>query len=129
MEQYHQYQKECRTLTKTGDFNNQFKSEATINLIKELDAEIEKHTSHEDIVVMDIAPGEEIMVTFDQLLEMVAKAVPNCRIRFCSSHPKDITDEVLYTMAKYENICNYIHYPLQSGSSRVLELMNRTYKC
>lgn len=119
--------KDVERLQRQGIFNNQFKSEATINLIKELDAEIEKHTSHEDIVVMDIAPGEEIMVSFDQLLEMVAKAVPNCRIRFCSSHPKDITDEVLYTMAKYENICNYIHYPLQSGSSRVLELMNRTY--
>jgi tRNA-2-methylthio-N6-dimethylallyladenosine synthase len=49
------------------------------------------------------------------------------RVRFSTSHPKDITDEVLHTMAKYENICNYIHLPVQSGSTRVLQLMNRTY--
>ncbi len=49
------------------------------------------------------------------------------RVRFSTSHPKDITDEVLLTMAKYENICNYIHLPLQSGSTRILQLMNRTY--
>src|ERR1700761_8052186 len=49
------------------------------------------------------------------------------RVRFSTSHPKDITDEVLYTMAKYENICDYIHLPVQSGSTRVLQLMNRTY--
>ena len=49
------------------------------------------------------------------------------RVRFCTSHPKDITDEVLLTMAKYENICNYIHLPVQSGSTRILQLMNRTY--
>ena len=47
------------------------------------------------------------------------------RIRYTTSHPKDITDDVLYAMAKYENICNYIHLPAQSGNSRVLELMNR----
>jgi tRNA-2-methylthio-N6-dimethylallyladenosine synthase len=49
------------------------------------------------------------------------------RIRFSTSHPKDITDEVLYTMKKYDNICKYIHLPVQSGNSRILELMNRTY--
>ena len=49
------------------------------------------------------------------------------RVRFSTSHPKDITDEVLFTMAKYDNICNYIHLPLQSGSTRVLQMMNRTY--
>lgn len=67
------------------------------------------------------------LVTFAQLLEMVAQVHPNLRVRFSTSHPKDITDEVLFTMAKYENICKYIHLPVQSGSSRVLELMNRTY--
>jgi tRNA-2-methylthio-N6-dimethylallyladenosine synthase len=61
------------------------------------------------------------------LLEMVALIAPDLRIRFSTSHPKDITDEVLYTMAKYENICNYIHLPLQSGSTRMLQLMNRSY--
>jgi tRNA-2-methylthio-N6-dimethylallyladenosine synthase len=66
-------------------------------------------------------------VTFADLLEMVASISPLLRVRFSTSHPKDITDEVLYTMAKYENICKYIHLPLQSGSTRVLQMMNRTY--
>ncbi len=66
-------------------------------------------------------------VNFAQLLEMVAQVSPNLRVRFSTSHPKDITDEVLHTIAKYENICKYIHLPVQSGNSRVLELMNRTY--
>jgi tRNA-2-methylthio-N6-dimethylallyladenosine synthase len=66
-------------------------------------------------------------VTFAQLLEMVALVHPDLRVRFSTSHPKDITDEVLFTMAKHENICNYIHLPVQSGNSRILELMNRTY--
>ncbi|WP_312695817.1 tRNA (N6-isopentenyl adenosine(37)-C2)-methylthiotransferase MiaB [Sphingobacterium mizutaii] len=76
-----------------------------------------------------VAEGEEAKptVNFAQLLELVAQVSPELRIRFSTSHPKDITDEVLYTMAKYENICNYIHLPVQSGNSRVLELMNRTY--
>ena len=68
-----------------------------------------------------------IEVNFAQLLEKVALISPELRIRFSTSHPKDITDEVLYTIAKYDNICNYIHLPVQSGSSRILELMNRTY--
>ncbi|HPA23781.1 MAG TPA: tRNA (N6-isopentenyl adenosine(37)-C2)-methylthiotransferase MiaB, partial [Ferruginibacter sp.] len=67
------------------------------------------------------------VINFAKLLEMVAKISPNLRVRFSTSHPKDITDEVLFTIARYENICNYIHLPVQSGSSRVLSLMNRTY--
>ena len=66
-------------------------------------------------------------VTFALLLEKVALISPLLRVRFSTSHPKDITDEVLFTMAKYENICNCIHLPVQSGSSRVLQMMNRTY--
>jgi len=58
---------------------------------------------------------------------MTAKIHPDLRIRFSTSHPKDITNEVLETMAKYDNICKYIHLPVQSGNSRVLKLMNRTY--
>lgn len=69
----------------------------------------------------------DITVTFARLLEMVAKIDPLLRVRFSTSHPKDITDEVIFTIAKYENICNYIHLPVQSGSSRVLQMMNRTY--
>ncbi len=66
-------------------------------------------------------------VTFAMLLEKVALISPLLRVRFSTSHPKDITDEVLFTMVKYDNICNYIHLPVQSGSSRILQLMNRTY--
>jgi len=72
--------------------------------------------------------GEEVqIVNFANLLEMVAKVSPDLRVRFSTSHPKDITDEVLHTMKRYENICKYIHLPAQSGNSRVLDLMNRTY--
>jgi tRNA-2-methylthio-N6-dimethylallyladenosine synthase len=70
---------------------------------------------------------KQIEVNFAQLLEKVALVNPDLRVRFSTSHPKDITDEVLYTIKKYENICNYIHLPVQSGSTRILELMNRTY--
>ncbi|RNI30748.1 tRNA (N6-isopentenyl adenosine(37)-C2)-methylthiotransferase MiaB [Rufibacter latericius] len=66
-------------------------------------------------------------VNFAQLLEKVALISPELRVRFSTSHPKDITDDVLYTMKKYDNICKYIHLPAQSGNSRVLDLMNRTY--
>lgn len=66
-------------------------------------------------------------VNFANLLEMVAKVSPELRVRFSTSHPKDITDEVLYTIKKYDNICNHIHLPAQSGNTRVLEIMNRTY--
>jgi tRNA-2-methylthio-N6-dimethylallyladenosine synthase len=66
-------------------------------------------------------------VNFAMLLEKVALISPLLRVRFSTSHPKDITDEVLHTMAKYHNICKYIHLPVQSGSTRILQLMNRTY--
>jgi tRNA-2-methylthio-N6-dimethylallyladenosine synthase len=72
-------------------------------------------------------PEDKSVVDFAQLLEMVALVDPNLRVRFSTSHPKDITDDVLYTMKKYENICKYIHLPVQSGNSRILEKMNRTY--
>jgi tRNA-2-methylthio-N6-dimethylallyladenosine synthase len=70
--------------------------------------------------------GDET-ITFARLLEKAALVSPDMRIRFSTSHPKDITDEVLFTMAKYENICKCIHLPVQSGSTRMLQLMNRTY--
>lgn len=70
---------------------------------------------------------QDKIVTFANLLQKAALISPLLRVRFSTSHPKDITDDVLFTMAKYENICRYIHLPVQSGSSRVLQLMNRTY--
>ncbi len=72
-------------------------------------------------------PETDDIVNFAQLLKMLASIHPLLRIRFSTSHPKDITDEVLYTMAAHDNICKYIHLPVQSGSSRILDLMNRTY--
>lgn len=69
--------------------------------------------------------GEQ--VTFANLLEQAAQVSSDLRVRFSTSHPKDITDDVLHTMAKYENICKCIHLPVQSGNTRILQIMNRTY--
>lgn len=66
-------------------------------------------------------------VTFPSLLEKVAQEAPGMRIRFTTSHPKDMSDDTLRTIARYPNICNHIHLPAQSGSSRILKLMNRKY--
>ena len=71
--------------------------------------------------------GEEHNVNFAQLLEMVALISPQMRVRFSTSHPKDISDEVIYTMSRHENICKHIHLPVQSGSSIMLEKMRRKY--
>jgi tRNA-2-methylthio-N6-dimethylallyladenosine synthase len=71
--------------------------------------------------------GTDQIINFSSLLNMVANVSPALRIRFSTSHPKDITEEVLHTMAQHENICKNIHLPVQSGNSRILELMNRGY--
>lgn len=71
--------------------------------------------------------GLEGAITFAKLLELVAQISPLLRVRFSTSHPKDITDDVLHTMARYHNICEYIHLPVQSGNTRILAQMNRTY--
>ena len=101
-------------------------------------AESEKQLLGMDLLDQVLATGEDVSginpvdhskagVSFAQLLEMVAQISPELRIRFSTSHPKDITDDVLYAIAKHDNVCNYIHLPIQSGNSRVLKLMNRTY--
>lgn len=64
---------------------------------------------------------------FADLLAAVAKVDPTMRVRFTTSHPQDFSDKLIYTIAEHENICNYIHLPIQSGSNRILKLMNRTY--
>lgn len=74
-----------------------------------------------------VAVADKNIVTFAKLLEKVAMISPLLRVRFSTSHPKDITDEVLFAMAKHHNICEYIHLPVQSGNTRILALMNRTY--
>jgi len=66
-------------------------------------------------------------VSFAELLVRVAEVNPLLRVRFSTSHPKDITDDVLFAIRDYKNICKYIHFPVQSGNSRILKLMNRTY--
>ncbi len=71
--------------------------------------------------------GISEVVSFANLLEMVAGIHPDLRVRFSTSHPKDITDDVLYAMTRHENICKNIHLPIQSGNTRILEMMNRGY--
>ncbi len=89
-------------------------------LVNKKDLPEKRHTAISSEEAMDA-------VNFARLLARVAEISPELRVRFSTSHPKDITDEVLHTMAKYDNICNYIHLPVQSGNSRILKLMNRTY--
>ena len=71
--------------------------------------------------------GEDGEVTFARLLEQVALISPDLRVRFSTSNPQDFSDEVIYTMAAYDNICKHIHFPVQSGSDRMLEKMRRRY--
>jgi tRNA-2-methylthio-N6-dimethylallyladenosine synthase len=85
--------------------------------LKQYQKAVEKQENFENVEI----------INFAQLLEKVALISPDLRVRFSTSHPKDITDQVLYTMAKYENICKNIHLPAQSGNDRILNLMNRTY--
>ena len=75
----------------------------------------------------EVKNSEEPTTNFAQLMEMVALVSPDLRVRFSTSHPKDMTDDVLEIMAKYENICPYIHLPVQSGNTDVLYRMNRGY--
>ena len=70
---------------------------------------------------------ETEVIDFPELLRRVAETVPDMRIRFTTSHPKDMSDETLHVIADYPNICKHIHLPVQSGSNRILELMNRKY--
>ena len=74
-----------------------------------------------------VDPATNHAVDFAMLLEKVALISPSLRVRFSTSHPKDITENVLQTMKAYDNICKYIHLPVQSGSTKILQLMNRTY--
>ena len=70
---------------------------------------------------------DQSVIRFAELLEMVAQVHPDLRIRFSTSHPKDMTDDVLHVIAKYDNLCKYIHLPVQSGASTMLKRMNRGY--
>ncbi|MEO8766360.1 MAG: tRNA (N6-isopentenyl adenosine(37)-C2)-methylthiotransferase MiaB [Ginsengibacter sp.] len=96
------------------------------NLFEEGFREVTLLGQNVDSYSWQIGGGAE-MTSFAGLLEKVAQLSPSLRVRFSTSHPKDITDEVLFTMSKYDNICKYIHLPVQSGSTRILQMMNRTY--
>lgn len=73
------------------------------------------------------ADGKAEVIDFADLLEIVANAVPDMRIRFTTSHPKDMSDKTLETIARHDNLCKFIHLPVQSGSNKILKLMNRKY--
>ena len=75
----------------------------------------------------EVKNPEEPTVNFAQLLEMVAEANPGLLVRFSTSHPKDMSDDVLHTMARFDNICKHVHLPVQSGNDDVLKRMNRGY--
>ena len=105
------FNKGYREITLLGQNVDSFKwSPLNNNKIK-----LEKQSENKDVV------------NFSDLLEMTAKISPDLRIRFSTSHPKDITSDVLSVIKKYDNVCNYIHLPAQSGNSRILKKMNRTY--
>ena len=70
---------------------------------------------------------EDKEINFPKLVEMIAKINPNLRVRFTTSHPKDISDELIEVIARYNNVCKHIHLPVQAGSNAVLERMNRKY--
>ena len=105
------FNKGYREITLLGQNVDSFKwSSTNNNKIK-----LEKQSENKDVVY------------FSNLLEMMANISPDLRIRFSTSHPKDITSDVLSVIKKYDNVCNYIHLPAQSGNSRILKKMNRTY--
>ena len=105
------FNKGYREITLLGQNVDSFKwSPSNNNKIK-----LEKQSENKDVVY------------FSDLLEMTANISPDLRIRFSTSHPKDITSDVLSVIKKHENVCNYIHLPAQSGNSRILKKMNRTY--
>jgi len=101
------------------------------SIIKEVDDLFQKGYKEVTLIGQNVDSynwhNQSERVKFAQLLEMVAKISPKLRVRFSTSHPKDMSDDVLYTMAMYNNICNHIHLPAQSGSTAILEKMNRGY--
>jgi tRNA-2-methylthio-N6-dimethylallyladenosine synthase len=92
-----------------------------------LKKDLDTQTVHNALAHRLPAEQQSTFVTFADLLERVALVHPDLRVRFSTSNPRDITDAVLYSIAKHPNICNYIHLPVQSGSTRVLDKMNRGY--
>ncbi|MBR1917515.1 MAG: tRNA (N6-isopentenyl adenosine(37)-C2)-methylthiotransferase MiaB [Bacteroidaceae bacterium] len=102
--------------------------ESILNEVRDLQAKNYKEVTLLGQNVNSYCTGQgDDVVGFPQLLRTVAEAVPEMRIRFTTSHPKDMSDETLQVMADMPNICHHIHLPVQSGSNRILKLMNRKY--
>jgi len=100
-----------------------------LNEVKDLQAKGFKEVTllGQNVNSYKVTEGEGTEINFPELLRRVAEAVPDIRIRFTTSHPKDMSDETLQVIADYPNICRHIHLPVQSGSNRILQLMNRKY--
>ena len=103
------------------------RSRDAASIVKEAEALVAQGYKEVTLLGQNVDSYKHEGTTFANLLEMVAKVSPDLRVRFSTSHPKDITDDVLHTMAAYDNICNYIHLPAQSGNSEVLDRMKRGY--
>ena len=103
--------------------------ESILNEVKDLQAKGYKEVTllGQNVNSYRFAELDGQIIDFAQLLEKVALAAPDMRIRFTTSHPKDMSDKTLETIAKYDNVCKFIHLPVQSGSNRILKLMNRKY--
>lgn len=102
--------------------------QSILNEVKDLEARNFKEVTLLGQNVNSYCFGEgENQINFSQLLRIVARTVPNMRIRFTSSHPKDMSDDTLRVIAEEYNVCNHVHLPVQSGSSKMLKLMNRKY--
>jgi len=103
--------------------------ESILNEIRDLQAKNYKEVTllGQTVNSYKYTKGDGTVIDFPELLKVVAETAPEMRIRFTSPHPKDMTDETLVMMARYSNICRYIHLPVQSGSNKILELMNRKY--
>jgi tRNA-2-methylthio-N6-dimethylallyladenosine synthase len=103
--------------------------ESVLNEIRDLEAKNYKEVTllGQTVNSYKYTAEDGTVVDFPKLLSMIAEMVPDMRIRFTSPHPKDMTDETIEVMAKYPNICRFIHLPVQSGSNNVLKAMNRKY--
>ncbi|MCS7027627.1 MAG: tRNA (N6-isopentenyl adenosine(37)-C2)-methylthiotransferase MiaB [Bacteroidia bacterium] len=97
------------------------------SILKEVEELLQEGYKEVTLLGQNVDSYQYQNTNFAQLLEMVAQMDKNLRVRFTTSHPKDISNELLETMAKYDNICKYIHLPVQSGNNRILEKMNRNY--
>jgi tRNA-2-methylthio-N6-dimethylallyladenosine synthase len=111
----------------SATLSHQEEASATLSHQEEASATLSKQEEASATLSHQEEVQREVVFHFHELLERVALIDPKLRVRFSTSHPKDMTDDVCHVMNKHENICKYIHLPVQSGNSRVLELMNRTY--